>query len=182
MLASVAALAAGGAAVYRLVASGAVAVDLGIGRTIRPLGPLTRHIAAPRDVVFDVIAAPYLGRTPRALESKLRVLERGHDLVLAEHFTDVGRFVATTLETVRFERPTRIGFRLVRGPVPHVVEWFDLHESENGTVLEYGGELGTDLWAFGRWWGDTVAQKWEATVRSSLDAVKAEAERRARRS
>ena len=100
-------------------------------------------------------------------------------MVLAEHFTDVGRFVATTVETVRFDRPTRVDFRLVRGPVPYVAEWFDLRETEDGTALEYGGELGADLWALGRWWGDIVARKWEATVRSSLDAVKAEAERRA---
>ena len=174
-----AALAASCAALYRLIARGALAIDLGVGRTARPLGPLSWHIAAPRDVVFDVIAAPYLGRTPRALEAKLRVLERGADMVLAEHFTDVGRFVAPRLETVRFYRPTRVDFRLVRGPVPYVVEWFDLREAEHGTDLEYGGELGTDLWALGQWWGDIVARKWEAAVRSSLDAVKAEAERRA---
>ncbi|MCA1698188.1 MAG: hypothetical protein LC790_04500, partial [Actinobacteria bacterium] len=72
-----------------------------------------------------------------------------------------------------------VDFRLVRGPVPYVVESFDLRESEDGTDLEYGGELATDLWALGQWWGDIVARKWEAAVRSSLDAVKAEAERRA---
>ena len=163
---------------YRLVGRGALTVDLGVGRTVRPLGPLSWHIAAPRDVVFDVIAAPYLGRTPRALEEKLRVLERGADMVLAEHFTDVGRFVATTLETVRFDRPSRVDFRLVRGPVPYVVESFDLRDMEDGTHLEYRGELGTDLWALGRWWGDVVARKWEAAVRNSIDAVKAEAQRR----
>ena len=30
-------------------------------------------------IVFDVVAAPYLRRTPRALESKLHVVERGQD-------------------------------------------------------------------------------------------------------
>jgi hypothetical protein len=60
-----------------------------------------------------------------------------------------------------------------------VVEQFELREEERSTDLEYTGELGTDLWALGRWWGDRVARKWEAAVLSSLEGVKAEAERRA---
>jgi hypothetical protein len=74
-----------------------------------------------------------------------------------------------------------VHFRLVRGPVPHVVEQFVLHETEDGTELEYVGELGTDLWALGSIWGAAVARTWEATVRESLDGVKDEAERRAMR-
>ena len=142
---------------------------------------MTWQIEAPREVVFDVISAPYLGRTPRALERKLKVLERGEEMVLAEHFTHASRFVTTTVETVRFERPSAVHFRLLRGPVPHVVETFELRETEAGTDLHYAGELGTDLWVLGRWWGDIVARRWEATVRESLDAVKVEAERRAGR-
>jgi hypothetical protein len=42
----------------------------------------------------------------------------GADIVLAVHFTKVGRLMATTLVTVRFEPPHKIHFRLVRGPVP----------------------------------------------------------------
>jgi hypothetical protein len=170
---------AGGA--VTLLARGALTVDFGIGRHIRPLGPLTVHIAAPRDVVFDVVSAPYLGRTPRALESKVQVLERGRDMVLAAHFTPVGGLVATTLETVRFEPPSRVHFRLVRGPVPHVVEEFVLDETSDGTTLAYRGELGTDLWALGRWWGKRVGRTWESVVRTTLEDIKAEAERRSRR-
>jgi Polyketide cyclase / dehydrase and lipid transport len=164
-----------------LLVRGALTIDLGIGRTLRPLGPLSWQIEAPPEVVFEVIAAPYIERTPRALQAKLRVVERGADMVLAEHFTQVGRLVATTLETVRFERPHRVSFRLVRGPVPHVAEQFLLRETDTGTDLEYSGELGTDLWLLGRWWGERVARRWEAAVRRSLAAVKAEAERRAAR-
>lgn len=167
--------------VSALLARGALTLDLDIGRSLRPLGPLSWQIEAPPEVVFEVIAAPYLERTPRALEHKLRVVERGADMVLAEHFTRVGRLVATTLETVRFERPHRVSFRLVRGPVPLVAEQFLLRATDAGTELEYSGELGTDLWALGRWWGEHVARRWEAAVRSSLDAVKGEAERRAAR-
>ncbi|MEJ7791785.1 MAG: hypothetical protein WKF65_07440 [Gaiellaceae bacterium] len=77
-----------GLGAYGLLARGSLTVDLGLGRSIRPLGPLTWRIDAPRDLVFDLIS--YLGRTTRALQTKLRVLERGADLVLAEHYTRVG--------------------------------------------------------------------------------------------
>lgn len=165
---------------YTQMVRGALTLDLGLGRRIRPLGPISVPIQAPRTVVFDIIAAPYLGRTPRAMASKLRVIERGEDMVLAAHYTKVHGLTATTLETVRFSAPDRIDFRLVRGPVPYVVESFTLREHDGGTDLEYVGELGTDLWALGEAWGRLVARAWERTVRSSLDSVRVEAERRAR--
>jgi len=164
---------------YRLVVGGELTLDTGLGRRIRPLGPLTFGIAAPRETVFDVIAAPYLGRTPRTLAEEIEVLERGSDMVLAAHRTPVGwGMVATTIETVRFDRPETVAFRLLRGPVPHVVERFTLHDDAGSTRLDYLGELGTDFWQLGRWWGDQVARKWEATVWGSLVRVRDEAERR----
>jgi hypothetical protein len=57
-------------------------------------------------------------------------------MVLAEHFTSVGPLVTTTLETVRFEPPELIHFRLVRGPLPYVVEKFRLRETGEVTELE----------------------------------------------
>jgi Polyketide cyclase / dehydrase and lipid transport len=164
---------------YRLLTTGAATIDVGTGRRLRSLGPCSWDMAASRELVFDVIARPYLGRTPRALEDKLQVWERGSDMVLAAHFTPIKCGVTTTLETVRFDRPARIDFRVVRGPVPHVVESFVLDETEEGTRLTWSGELGTDFWALGAWWGNRVALAWDKAVRSSLEAVAAEAERRA---
>ncbi|HEY2960393.1 MAG TPA: SRPBCC family protein [Actinomycetota bacterium] len=180
-----AAVAAGVAAAgYAGLVTGACPLDLGVGRRTRPLGPRRVDVSAPPEVVFDVIAEPYLGRTPRALAGKLRVLERGGDMVLAAHYTPLGGrlgLVAQTVETVRFTRPDRVDFRLVRGPVPYVVEAFVLTEQPDGagTRLAWQGELAADLWRLGQWWGGLVAQQWERTVAASLAAVKAEAERRA---
>ena len=168
-----------GRGLYRLLSRGTLTVDVGLGRTLRRLGPVRFEIAAPRELVFDVIASPYLGRTPRALRSELEVWERGSDMVLAAHFTEVKCGTTTTVETVRFTRPERIDFRVVRGPVPHVVEWFLLEETPVGTRLTWDGELGTDLWALGAWWGERVARQWERAVRRSIAAITAEAERRA---
>jgi hypothetical protein len=174
------------AAGYVGLVTGACPIDFGIGRQVRPLGPQLIDMAAPREVVFDVIAEPYQGRIPRALADKLRVLERGSDMVLAAHFTPLGGrlgLVAQTVETVRFTRPERVDFRLVRGPVPHVVEAFVLTEQAGGagTRLAYHGEIGADLWWAGQRWCALVARRWEQTVAASLAAVKAEAERRASR-
>ena len=172
------------AAGYVGLVTGACPLDLGIGRRVRALGPQVVEMAAPREVVFEVIAEPYLGRAPKALADKIRVLDRGSDMVLAAHFTPLGgrlSLVAQTVETVRFSRPERVDFRLVRGPVPHVVEAFVLSEQAGGagTRLVYHGEIGADLWRVGQYWCALVARRWEQRVAASLAAVKAEAERRA---
>ena len=172
---------AGGAG-YVLVVKGALTLDVGVGRRTRSLGPIHLTIAAPPEVVFDVISSPYLAKTPHAMEGKLRVLERGSDMVLAEHFTDVGRWLkASTVEVVRFERPSRISFRLVRGPVPHVTETFELEASNGATKFTYSGEIGNDFWGVGKRWSDQVASHWEKAVAQSLADVTKEAERRAGR-
>jgi len=163
---------------YVLTVRGALTLDLQVGRSLRPLGPLRLQISADPETVFDVIAAPYLGKTPRAMEGKLDVLERGSDMVLAAHYTPVaGGLTATTVETVRFQRPNVISFNLVRGPVPHVRETFQLDPAGGGTQFTYSGEMGADLWALGRWWAGIVARPWERTVEKSMDGIKVEAER-----
>jgi len=167
---------------YRQLVAGNLTVNLDIGRSTRPLGPLTLSIDAPRTVVWEVITAPYLGRSPAALRGEIEVLERGTDMVLAAHRTTVGRgLVATTVETVRFAAPDAVHFRLVRGPVPYAVETYRLHDHERSTRLEYDGELGGDLWAVGRWWAGQVARRWESAVQKSMAQIKEHAEQRASR-
>ena len=156
-------------------------MSLQCSQTLSGITPIRMSIAAPPETVFDVIAAPYLARTPRAMRAKLDVLERGSDMVLAAHFTPLsGRLTVTTVETIRFERPKRVAFRLVRGPVPHLLETFELRQTDDGTELEYTGELGTDLWRLGSWWGAIVAGPWESAVADSLSDIRTEAERRSR--
>ena len=162
---------------YDLLVEGALTLDVGIGRRVQPLGPAAWEIAAPRELVFELIESPYR-RTPRAMQDKLQVWERGTDMMLAAHVTHVGRRKVTTVETVRFEQPERIYFRLVRGPVPHVSEVFELVETNAGTELTWRGELGTDFGALGQRWGALVARSWALAVEQSIAAVKAEAERR----
>jgi Polyketide cyclase / dehydrase and lipid transport len=178
-LAAAGALGVLAAKTYDLLVDGRLTLDIGRGRRLQPLGPVTWEIAAPRTLVFDLIESPYR-RTPRALAEKLHVWERSSDMVLAAHVTVVGRRRVTTVETVRFEPPAQIHFRLVRGPVPHVAEVFELTEAEVGTELTWRGELGTDLGWIGERWGNLVARSWMRAVEASIAAVKSEAETRSR--
>jgi hypothetical protein len=168
-----AALAGGVATLTGLMARGRLTLDTGWGRTITPLHDRTVRVAAPREQVFDYLAAPYLGRTPAALREHLHVWERGEDLVIASHRSQLAGYTAETLEAVRFERPSRISFRHLRGPVPHAVESFELFDEPDGTRLEYHGEVGLDWWFVGRWaarWW--VVPAWDRVVASSLDTSK----------
>ena len=182
LLGVLAVIAAG--ATFVLVVTGRLTLDTGLGRRTRQLGPQVLRIAAPRETVFDLVTVPYLSKNPpRSLQEKVEVLDTGADLVLAAHRTKAGGLTAVTVETVSFDRPERIGFRLVRGPVPSVTEQFVLTEVDHGrsTQLEYTGEMGTDGWALGALWGRIVARHWERTVATSLAGLQMSAEKMAQR-
>jgi hypothetical protein len=171
------------AGVFLLVATGRLTLDTGLGRRTRPLGPQVVLIAAPQETVFDLVAVPYLSKNPpRALRDKVEVLHPGGDLVLAAHRTKAAGLTAVTVETVSFDRPERIGFRLVRGPVPFVVEGFELRRVDHSTTeLTYAGEMGTDGWAVGALWGRLIARHWERAVEGTLAGLKTSAEEKAQR-
>jgi hypothetical protein len=159
---------------------GWLTLDLGWGRTLRPVGPIVSRIRASPELVFEQISAPYLGRTPSALQGRIEVLDRSDRLVVAAHRTKLRWFESITVESVAFEPPIRIGFRHLRGPVPHAVEAFVLHEEAGSTRLEYRGELGVDFWWLGRLAGRLwVVPAWEKAVRSSIEHIKGQAEQRA---
>jgi Polyketide cyclase / dehydrase and lipid transport len=168
------------AAGFLLLAMGRLHLDLGFGRSIHPLGPLVVRIDAPREVVFELISAPYLGRTPG--DSGIEVLAKGTDLAVALHHTRVHFYDARTVEAIDFDPPARIGFRHLTGPVPHATEEFRLEETGGGTELNYGGEVAIDYFVLGRiaarhW----VKPQWERVVREHIEGIKQRAEQRARR-
>lgn len=184
LVATAAGISGAGAAAYVCLVTGRITLNLGVGRRTRPLGPLIVDIAAPRELVYAAAVAPYGERRPRAMAAKVRILQRTDHMVLAAHYTPVGkRLIAVTVETVTFDPPRQIGFALVRGPVPMVSETFVLEPTATGaearTRLTYTGELGTDLGWLGEAWGDLVTRSWIRTVEGSLALIKAESERRA---
>ena len=163
---------------FLALAMGRLSLDLGWGRSVHALGPITLRIDAPRELVFEIIEAPYTGRAPSG--SEIEILARGDSLVVAAHYTKVHFYTARTVEAVVFERPSRVGFTHLKGPVPHAVEEFTLEESGEATELRYSGEVGIDFFFLGRLAGRRwVRPQWERTVREHLDDVKERAEQRA---
>jgi hypothetical protein len=170
----------GVATMFLLLAMGRLHLDLGWGRSVHELGPIEVRIAAPRELVFELIAAPYLGRAPRG--TGIEVLARGTDLAVARHHTKVHFYEARTVEVIDFEAPARVGFRHLAGPVPHAIEEFALVDAREETDLRYGGEVGIDFFVIGRLAGRYwVRPEWERTVREHLEEIKGRAEERAER-
>jgi hypothetical protein len=167
------------AGMFLLLAMGRLHFDLGWGRSVHELGPIVIRIAAPRELVFEIVSAPYVGRTPAG--SGIDVIAKSDALVVAAHHTKVHFYTARTVEVVELEPPTRVGFRHLTGPVPHAMEEFTLSDADGGSELRYGGELGIDFFVLGRiaarYW---VRPQWERTVTDHLEDLKARAEARAR--
>ena len=98
----------------------------GVPRTLSV--SLTWTIDAPREMVWQQFTSPYLGAIPRDMRDSLSVIERGSDMVIASHVSDLGWATAETVEVVSFSEPETIRFRHLRGPVPHAIEEFRLGE------------------------------------------------------
>jgi hypothetical protein len=164
---------------FLALAMGRMHLDLGWGRSRHGLGPLQLRIAAPRELVYEILSAPYIGR---ARNKSIEILARDDSLVVAAHLTKVHFYEARTVEAVDLEPPSRMGFRHLTGPVPYAVEEFRLERDGEATELHYDGELGIDYFLLGRiaarrW----VLPQWNRTVAGHLEEVKLQAERRAER-
>jgi hypothetical protein len=166
------------AALFLALAMGRLQLDLGFGRSFHKLGPMTITIRAPRELVFEIIAAPYLGRSSAG--TAIEVLARSKDLVVARHKTRVHFYTAQTTELVDFTPPTRVGFRHLSGPVPHALEEFVLEEIDDAAELRYRGEIGIDFFILGRmaarYW---VRPQWERVVSAHIEELRERAEARA---
>jgi hypothetical protein len=163
---------------FLALAMGRLHIDLGWGRSMHRLGPLTLRIEAPRELVYEILSAPYLGR---ARTDSIDVLARGGSLVVAAHSTKVHFYESRTVEAIELEPPDRISFRHLTGPVPYAVEKFALEQDADATRLLYDGELGIDFFVLGRIAGRRwVVPQWRRAVADHLDDVKARAEQRSR--
>ena len=167
------------AALFLALAMGRMHLDLGVGRSYHQLGPITATIRAPRELVYEVISAPYLGRS-RA--PGLEILARSEHLAVARHHTKVHFYTSQTTEIVELTPPTRVSFRHLCGPVPHALEELVLEQTDAGTELRYSGELGIDFYILGRiagrYW---VRPQWERVVAAHIEDLRQRAEAKAAR-
>ena len=84
----------------------------------------------------------------------------------------------TTRETVTFQPPKRIAFRLLAGPVAGVEEEYLLEPVEDGTRFTYRGTLWSNLIIGASVWARMNARAWTQVVQDSVSDIAAEAERR----
>ncbi len=164
---------------FLALAMGRLHLDLGWGRSRHELGPLDVRIEAPRELVYEVLSAPYLGR---ARSDSVSVIAGSPSLVVAAHLTKVHFYQARTVETIELDPPAAMRFHHLTGPVPEASEEFRLGADGASTELHYDGTIGIDFFFLGRIAGRRwVAPQWNRAVAEHLDEVKRIAEERARR-
>jgi len=116
------------------------------------------------------------------MQDKVEILERAGQMVLAAHRTPVGSgLTAVTVETVTLDPPNQMGFRLLRGPVPHVIETFTFDETRRRDPVQLHRRARHRPLAARPGLGDLVARSWVHVVRDSMAAIKTGSERRAQR-
>jgi hypothetical protein len=166
---------------YVGVVTGALAIDLGVGRRTRALGTQTVKIGAPRGRRSSTSSPPGTWRASRGtLRRRFGCWSAAPTWCwppIAHRCVDrwwpprskpsgsPGRSGWTSGWSAARCRTSSSGSTLTA--------------TNTGTTLDYRGELGTDLWRIGQRWGDLVADQWERAVATSLEVIKAEAERRA---
>jgi len=164
---------------FLALAMGRLHLDLGWGRSRHPVGLEPRRIEAPRELVYEILSAPYLGKAP---SESVEVLAGSDSLVVAAHLTKVHFYEARTVESVALEPPASMRFRHLTGPVPEASEEFRLEPDDDATVLHYDGEIGIDFFWLGRiaarrW----VVPQWNRAVAEHLTEVRRIAEQRSGR-
>ena len=130
------------------------------------------RVAAPRELVFEVIAS-----AGKAVEEA----EGGH---LVEFETEWQGRVFKTVEAVTLERPERIIYMWVTGPLVGVQEEIVLHELDpQSTEMSYRGSFRPPAGIVGWFRGLTVVRPiFNKLARKHLDQGKRLAETRALRS
>ena len=111
------------------------------------------RIAAPRELVFQMLSAIGKGNLPGAEGESSSVVERDGDNIVAEFVTVSGKRTYRTLENVVLYPPERITYSHLQGPLTSSDEEFLLQEVEGGTELSYHGEIECKLrWMPGMGW------------------------------
>ncbi len=140
-------------------------------------------IKAPRELVFQVLAAVGKGKLPGAAGESVRVLHQEEDTIIAQFTTRAGRRIVNTVEEVKLYPPERVTFRHLAGPLDCAWEEMVLKEKDDGTELVYWGEFAYQFtflgWLISRLY---IRPLHNRAVREHLRRIKVAAEQRAQRS
>lgn len=147
------------------------------------LSPQSLYIAAHRELVYQMVTAIGKGKLPgSSMSSKL--ISKNEDTIVAEFYTKVGLVTVTTREEMKLEKPERIRYRWLKGPVKHVREEIVFNETDNGGCeLAHSGEFDLKIpllgWLVGRLY---IKRQFEKIVIDHMVEIKEAAEARAARS
>ncbi|MYC06509.1 MAG: SRPBCC family protein [Chloroflexi bacterium] len=150
-----------------------------------PLRPHTVSIAAPRELVFQMLSHFGRGRLPGDSNESSRVIEQDGDRLMVEFVSETPVGTYTTIEEVRLYPPERITFNHLSGPLRYVSEEFTLEEVDaRHTDLTHSGEfVWRDVPLYG-WLGGIlyIRPVFERTMVKHMAQIKQAAEARAARS
>jgi hypothetical protein len=143
-------LAAVAAVIIVQIAQGRISVAVPWGRRDVPLRERQVRIAAPRDLVRDVLTSAARGRTP-SLESgeRTEVVDGQDGLILNRSLTRSKFGLVQAMELVRVTEE-RVAYLHVAGPLPGTSEDFRLEQVNGETLLGYRGRIPVSFWALGR--------------------------------
>lgn len=132
------------------VARGRISVTVPWGRRDVPLRERHVSIAAPRDVVRDVLTSAARGRTP-SLESgeRTEVVDEQDGMILNRLLTRSKFGLVQAMELVRVTEE-RVAYLHVAGPLPGTSEEFRLEQADGETLLGYRGCVPVSFWGLGR--------------------------------
>ena len=96
---------------------------------------MTLPIAAPRELVFQMLRAMGKGQIPESRDDSARLVSEDGNTLVVEFRTQTGGRTVTTLKEVTFFPPERIIFRHLKGPRSSVWEKFSLQEDGESTMM-----------------------------------------------
>ena len=148
------------------------------------LKPIDVEVAAPREMVFQILSAIGNGQIPGSQGDSARVLSRDGNTIIAEFHTRAGRRTFVTEEEVTLYPPERITFRHLKGPLSYVWEEITLEARGAATVLRHRGEFSVNNWPVLGWLIGRLYVKplFERVVSDHFNRIKEAAEGRAIRS
>ena len=149
------------------------------------LKPHTIRIAAPRELVFQMMSHFGRGRLPGDNNESSRIISRDGNTLVVEFQTKTMSVTYTTVEEVILYPPERIAFKHLSGPLHYAREEFTF-EDVNGaqTDLTHSGEFVWNIIPMFGWLGGIayVRPIFQRTLTKHMAQVKAAAEARAARS
>ena len=143
------------------------------------------RINAPRELIFQMMSSFGRGRLKGDTNEASEVISRDGDHLVVRFRTKAGPISYDTVEEITLEKPSRITFKHLSGPLNYATEEFLFEEvDEFETNLVHDGEFIWKRFPFFGWLGGVIYTKptFERTLVKHMAQIKEASEARASRS